>query len=71
MTDEQALARFETLPAEVRDRVDGKLRLGRNVEAIKVLLDADEHGAGVGIPQGPAIISARSGAVRPTSAPTS
>ncbi|GAA2123101.1 hypothetical protein GCM10009759_73970 [Kitasatospora saccharophila] len=71
MTDEQALAWWDALPAETRERVDGEVRAGRNVQAVKLLLDVDrgDRRAGVGIHQGMAILSARVARVGPPAAP--
>lgn len=59
MTDEQALAWWRTLPADVREQVDRRLREVRTIEAIQLLRAADTHGLGVGLRQAIGIVNER------------
>ncbi|MFF0294984.1 hypothetical protein ACFYST_16320 [Kitasatospora sp. NPDC004614] len=59
MTDEEALAWWETLPADVREQVDGLVLQFRLVWAMKILLDAGRVSHGIGLHQAQAIVGAR------------
>ncbi|WP_033222384.1 hypothetical protein [Kitasatospora phosalacinea] len=54
--DAEAVARWEALPAEVREHVDAELRRGRYVRALALLRAAD---GGVGIPLGREVLDGR------------
>ncbi|MEU3493576.1 hypothetical protein ABZ747_08775 [Kitasatospora cineracea] len=58
-TEAEALAWWETLPPEVRGRVDGLVLRFRPVTAMKVLLDEGRASHGIGLRQAEAIVGAR------------
>ncbi|MFJ8439186.1 hypothetical protein [Kitasatospora griseola] len=59
MTDEEALAWFETLPADVRAQVDDNVLQFRLVWAMKILLDAGRADRGLTLLQAQDIVGAR------------